>query len=394
MKVKGIHHISNLVGHPQNNIDYNTSLLGLRMIKKAVNFDDAYTYHFYYGNNEADNGTIITAFPYVGDLKEGIKGGGQVNSIYYIIPEGSSDFWKRRLNEFKVEFTEIVRFGKSHIIFLDDAGIQNELVEDSIGKVNSYEYNGVTSQEAIKGFYGALLHSTKPEESKNFFKDILGMKLLEENTRFYRFEFESEIGKYLDLAKKTFKRGRLSVGTVHHIALSVDSLDDLKAFKAKVEELGINVSDIRNRDFFSAIYFREPGGTIIELSTKEPTFKISNIDDKAEELYLPEHFEDKRSELLEHLIPVFVKPTKELKVYKYKNKEEYEIYYNHDALLKRINELAKIAKERDLTEIEFNERAELRRRYIDSIKGGVSALVDSIQLEDKDGKLNKIERKK
>ena len=102
MKVKGIHHISNLVGHPQNNIDYNTSLLGLRMIKKAVNFDDAYTYHFYYGNNDADNGTIITAFPYVGDLKEGIKGGGQVNSIYYIIPKGSSDFWKRRLNEFKV----------------------------------------------------------------------------------------------------------------------------------------------------------------------------------------------------------------------------------------------------------------------------------------------------
>ena len=219
------------------------------------------------------------------------------------------------------------------------------------------------------------------------------MKLLEENTRFYRFEFESEIGKYLDLAKKTFKRGRLSIGTVHHIALSVDSLDDLKAFKIKVEELGINVSDIRNRDFFSAIYFREPGGTIIELSTKEPTFKISNIDDKAEELYLPEHFEDKRAELEEHLIPVFVKPTKELKVYKYKNKEEYEIYYNHEKLLNRINELARIAKERDLTEIEFNERAELRRKYIDSIKGGVSSLVDSIQLEDKDGNLKKIERK-
>lgn len=394
MKVKGIHHISNLVGHPQNNVDYNTSVLGLRMIKKAVNFDDANTYHFYYGTKNAEVGSIITAFPYVGNLKEGIKGGGQVTSVYYIIPPNTIDFWKERLNEFKIEYTEITRFNKKHLIFLDDAGIQNELVESSRGKTNEYEYNGITSDRAIKGFYGALLQSTNPEGTKDFFINILGMKLKDENTRFYRFEMESEIGNYVDVGKREYKRGRLSVGTVHHIALSVDSYEDIGKFKEKVESLGIKVSDIRNRDFFSAIYFKEPGGIIIELSTKEPTFNPNEIDELGKELYLPKHFEHLRYELEETLIPIFVKPTKELKFYKYKSKAEYDAYHYHQGLLKRINEIAKIAKKRDLTEDEIKERKELRNLYTQNIRKGFETLVDSIKVEDEDGNQNKIERKK
>lgn len=394
MKVKGIHHISNIVGHPQSNIDFNTSFLGLRMIKKAVNFDDAYTYHFYYGNYKADLGTIITAFPYAFDINEGIKGGGQVNSIYYIIPNNSIDFWEERLKLFNIEYAKVTKFNKTHLIFFDESGIQNELVEDESGITNDYEYNGITKNNAIKGFYGALIHSTKPEVTKDFFINILGMKLIDESQRFYRLEMDSLFAKYIDISKNTFNRGRNSKGTVHHIAFKVDSLDTLKLFKEKIESLGITVSNIRKRDFFDAIYFKEPGGTNIELSTLEPGFNINDIDDKASKLYLPEHFEEKRKELEDTLIPVYVKETNEIKTYKYKNKEEFEMYKYHQDLLTRLNELARISKNRTLTESELEERNNLREKYVLNIRKGFTSLIDTVKIEDEDGNLNKIERKK
>lgn len=394
MKVKGIHHISNIVGHPQENIDFSTSFLGLRMIKKAVNFDDAYTYHFYYGNNDADVGTLITAFPYAGEVKAGVKGGGQVYSIYYIIPVGSLGFWENRLKEFKLDYEKINLFDKEHLVFTDEVGIKNELVESSAGKINNYEYNGITKEVAIKGFYGAMIHSTKPKESQEFFVNILGMKLLNEDLLGYRFELESEIGKYLDLSKIPYSSGRLSKGTVHHIALTVSDLKTLGSFKRRIEELDIKVSDIKDRDFFKSIYFREPGGTIIELATFEPGYIKEEIDDKGLELYLPDHFKDKKAELNEVLIPVFVEPTKELKKYKYSNKEEFEIQKAHQELLIKINAYAKLAKKRKLTDEEIVERDKLREQYLYNIRLSFTTLVDTIKIEEDDGTKHKIKRKK
>ena len=391
MKVKGIHHISSIVYHPQMNVDFYTSLLGLRMIKKAVNYDDAKSYHFYYGNNDAEIGTVITAFPMGDEIKEGIKGGGQTTSIYYIIPENTMAFWEKRLNDFNVLTSKRNRFGKTHLVFEDEAGIQNELVESNSGKINIYEYNGVTKEEAIKGFYGSLINSTNSEATKDFFKDILGMNLIDEDPSYYRFELEDEIGKYIDLTKNDIQRGRLSKGTVHHIALTVDSLDDLNKFRDKVVGLGINVSEVKNRDFFHSIYFREPGGTVIELATREPGFV--EIDDRAKKLHLPNHFEHLREELEKTLTPVYVKETNVLNEYKYQNKEEYDLYYNHQILLSRINELARLAKTRELNNEELEERTILRKEYIKSIRNGVTQLVDSVRIENADGSLSELERK-
>lgn len=393
MKVKGIHHISSIVYHPQMNVDFNTSVLGLRMIKKAVNFDDSNTYHFYYGNDKAEIGTAITAFPMGRNIKDGIRGGGQTSSIYYMIPEGSINFWEKRLNSFNIQTSKRFRFDKEHLVFEDEAGIQNELVETNMGKTNTYEFNGVSKNEAIKGFYGALIYSTNFKKSKDFFESFLKMKLIKEDDSYYRFEMEQETGKYLDLSKRDYKRGRLSKGTVHHIALTVDTVSELEEFRRKIKDLGINVTDVKDRNFFKSIYFREPGGTIIELATKGPGFGKFKIDDKAEELYLPKHYEYKREMLEDVLIPVFVEETKELKVYKYETKEEYDMYNYHQNLLKRINELAKISKERKLTNEELKEREELREKYIINIRKGFSNLVDTIKVEDKDGTLKKIERK-
>lgn len=393
MKVKGIHHISSIVSHPQMNVDFNTSVLGLRMIKKAVNFDDSNTYHFYYGNDKAEIGTTITAFPMNKNIKEGLRGGGQTSSIYYIIPKGTMDFWEKRLNSFNILTSKRYRFNNTHLVFEDEAGIQNELVESNLGNINTYEYNGVSQNEAIKGFYGALIYSENYKKSKDFFESFLGMKLIDEDDNSYRFSMEQNVGKYIDLSKRDYKRGRLSKGTVHHIALTVDSLDELIYFREKVKEMGINVTDIKDRNFFKSIYFKEPGGTIIELATKEPGFSSFKIDDKATELFLPKHYEYKREMLEDVLVPVFVKETKELKVYKYETKEEYDMYYYHQNLLNRINELARISKERDLSSDELKEREELRVKYVKNIRKGFESLTSSIKIEDASGNLKNIERK-
>lgn len=396
MKVKGIHHISNIVGHPQSNIDFYTSVLGLRLIKKAVNFDDANTYHFYYGNNEGNIGSIITSFPYVGEVRSGIKGGGQVVSIYYIIPKGSISFWERRLNLFKIKNYKKEVFGKTHLVFKDDSGIKIELVESNLGDINTYEYNGIKKTEAIKGFYGAGLYSIKPEETKKFFVDVLKMNLKEEDESLFRFELDEQLGRFIDLDKIAYKKGRLSVGTVHHLALTVETLDDLVKFKEHIESLGMFVTEVKDRDFFGAIYFREPGGINIELSTRNSLKENVDIkiDDTASELYLPKHYEEFRSHLEETLIPIFVKPVKELKEYKYQTKEQYDDYYYHQGLLTKINEYAQIAKKRDLTVKEAKERQVLREEYLNSFRKGFVSLIDTISIEDENGNVNKVERKK
>lgn len=384
MKVKGIHHISSIVGHPQENIDFYTSLLGLRLIKRAVNFDDANTYHFYYGNKNADNGTIITFFPWNHNAKEGLLGGGQVAVTTYAIPKGSGEFWKNRLKEFKVPFEVVNRFGNEHILFKDKSNIQNELVETNLGIINEFEYNGVKSENAVKGFYGAMLYSKKPEATKDFFINMFKANLTDEDNTYYRLEFENDIGKYVDINKNTFPQGRLSIGTVHHLALTVTS-DDLYKYKKAVEEMGIFVSDIKNRDFFESVYFREPGGTIIELAAETMGFPQNEIDDKGINLYLPKHFEEKRTLLEDELTPIFVTPVKELKDYPYTNRKEYLMYEYHQNLLKQVNEFARIAKERELTEKEKEERELVRNKYIENITKGFQGLVDTIKVSDDDG---------
>jgi glyoxalase family protein len=382
MKIKGIHHISNIVNHPQENIEFYTSLLGLRLIKKAVNFDDAKTYHFYYGNHNGDLGTVITSFPLGQDAKDGKKGGGQAVSTYYIIPDGSFDFWHDRIKSFGLKTNEITRFGKKHLVFSDYLGITNELVEDSSGITNLYEYNGVTSKNSIKGFYGALIHSMKPKDTVKFFVDVLGAKISNEDQDFIRLELNSEIGNYLDINKDAYLRGKLSKGTIHHIAFGVETLEALINFKKTIEGLGIVVTDIKDRNFFNAIYFREPGGSIVELSTMKPGFNMEEFDDRAEKLFFPPHFEANREEIESNLIPVYVNEVSKLKRHHYLDSIGYLDANRFDFVLRRLNELAKLKNTRDLSELEIKEQKELRDEYINVFKNNFKNTLESIEVED------------
>lgn len=393
MSIKKIHHISNIVKHPQENIDFYSGMLGLRLIKKAVNFDNANTYHFYYGNHQADLGTIITSFPLGRDTKDGQIGGGMTSSTYYIIPKGSFDFWLERLTSFKVKTSIIERFGKKHLVFYDYLGIKSELVESDRGITNLYEFNGVTSNNAIKGFYGAELYSTKPEATKDFFIKYLNAKLKIESNNHYRLSYNSDIAGYIDISREEKHLGRLSKGTVHHIAFEIDTLDNLLDLEKRLNNQGFKSSGIKDRYFFNALYVKEPGGIIIEISTAKPGFDSDKTDNQAEDLFLPKHFEHLREKLELKLTPVFVREINELKKYHYEGLDEYIVYERHQFLLKRINELAKITKERKLTKEETEERKVLRAEYLNNIKANLSSLTSNIEYVDAFGHINKLNNK-
>ena len=160
-KTAGIHHITAIVGNPQENVDFYAGVLGMRMVKKTVNFDDPGTYHLYFGDESGSPGTIITFFPWPAAY-QGKIGSGQVGITTYAVPEGSMDFWEMRLNRFNIVFKKVSRFGEEYLEFQDPHGLQLELVERKEGKNSEWSFGGVPASKAVKGFGGAVLLTSKP----------------------------------------------------------------------------------------------------------------------------------------------------------------------------------------------------------------------------------------
>src|SRR3954451_7898718 len=176
-KTLGIHHITAIVGHPQENVDFYAGVLGLRLVKQTVNFDDPGTYHLYFGNEGGKPGTIITFFPWAG-ARQGIIGDGQVGVTSYVVPKGSFVFWEQRLGKFQIPFTKIERFGEQYLEFDDPHGLHLELVEREEGEINPWIFGGVTQEVAIKGFGGATLLSTQPNKTAELLEKVMGLELV------------------------------------------------------------------------------------------------------------------------------------------------------------------------------------------------------------------------
>lgn len=303
-ETRGIHHITAIVGHPQENVDFYSNVLGLRLVKKTVNFDDPKTYHLYFGNKDARPGSIITFFPWVG-AQQGRIGGGQVGITTYAVPSNSLDFWEARLINKAVPFNKTSRFGETLLHFEDPHGLQLELVEREDGPLNSWSNDGVKPEVAIKGFGGAVLYSTAPTETANTLTETLGLIPSEENEAYLRLTSTGDLGNVIDIKKEPEPLGRMGVGTVHHIAWRAHDEADHKDWHAHVANLGHHVTDIKDRNYFKALYFREAGHILFEIASDTPGFAIDEeADHLGESLKLPEQYESKRKELEEHLIPL------------------------------------------------------------------------------------------
>lgn len=306
-KTAGIHHITAIVGHPQENIDFYAGVLGLRLVKQTVNFDDPGTYHLYFGDEGGKPGTIITFFPWAG-ARQGVIGDGQVGVTSYVIPKGAMEFWEKRLEKFQVPFTKSERFGEVYLAFDDPHGLHLELVEREEGDKNTWEFGGITLDTAIKGFGGAILYSSQPAKTAEVLENVMGLEKVSEEGEYVRFRSYDDIGNIIDLKLTTSVRGRMGVGTVHHIAWRAKDDEDQLEWQQHVHDSGYGVTSVRNRNYFNAIYFREHGEILFEIATDPPGFAHDESHETmGEKLMLPPQYEQYREQLKRSLIPIQVR---------------------------------------------------------------------------------------
>lgn len=306
-KTMGIHHITAIVGHPQENVDFYAGVLGLRLVKKTVNFDDPGTYHLYFGNEGGKPGTIMTFFPWAG-ASQGKIGDGQVGVTSYVVPKGAMKFWKKRLESFNIPFTVRERFSEEYLEFDDPHGLHLEIVEREEGEVNTWTFGGVTPEVAIKGFGGATLLSTHPDKTAALLENILGLELIGKEGDFARYRSSAEIGNVIDLKLTPIGRGTMGVGTVHHIAWRAKDDQDQLEWQKYVEENGYGVTPVRDRNYFNAIYFREHGEILFEIATDPPGFAHDEPEaTMGEKLMLPEQYEQFRGQIKQSLLPFEVR---------------------------------------------------------------------------------------
>ncbi len=306
--ILGIHHVTAIAGDPQRNLDFYTGLLGLRLVKLTVNFDDPSTYHLYYGDELGHPGTILTFFPWPGAPK-GRLGTGQLTVTSFSIPEAAMGFWMDRLKSHNVPFQgPIARFHERLLAFSDPEGLQLELVASEHARDWRLWKDGpVPAEFAVRGFHGVTLSEESHIQTVSLLADTLGFRKIANDGNRFRYETaEGGPGAIVDvLHQPESPSGVVSVGTVHHVAWRTPDDEQQKAWRQKLVEVGRNVTPMIDRKYFHSIYFREPGGVLFEIATDPPGF---TVDEPAQELgthlKLPPWLEPDRHEIEQSLPPV------------------------------------------------------------------------------------------
>jgi glyoxalase family protein len=296
MRSAGIHHITAIAGDPQRNLDFYTEALGLRLVKRTVNFDDPGSYHFYFGDNIGTPGTIMTFFPWPG-ARRGARGSGQVTTVSFAVPRNSMAFWKERLRATHVIAEEIEgRFGSNALRFLDPDGLQLELVASANEESSS--------ERAIRGFAAPTLEVRNPEKTEKLLTEILEFEFVAEENNRRRFRGSgSNASAEIDLVSSEAGFGQIAAGTVHHIAFRAADDDEQLKVREQLVARGLNVTPVIDRQYFHSIYFREPNGILFEIATDGPGFLIDEpADALGETLKLPPIYESKRNEI-ERVLP-------------------------------------------------------------------------------------------
>ncbi|MCR2805127.1 VOC family protein [Paenibacillus soyae] len=303
----GIHHITAFVRHPQVTSDFYAGILGLRLVKKTVNFDAPEVYHLYFGDQAGSPGTIITFFPWENSRK-GRIGGGQVGITTYVVPVGSYDFWKERLAGFGVEVQETERFGERYLQFADPDGLRSEIVEREEGTNSEWAFGGITTDQAIKGFGGAVLFSINPESTGKLLENVMGLTKIGEDVGFVRYRSFGDLGNVIDVNATAMAVGHGGHGTVHHIAWRAKDDAEHALWREHVAQNGYQPTPIVDRQYFNALYFREEGGILFEIATDPPGFaRDEEPEHLGEELKLPEWYEKHRGEIEKLLTPFEVR---------------------------------------------------------------------------------------
>jgi glyoxalase family protein len=304
-KILGIHHITAIAGNAKHNLDFYTKVLGLRFVKKTVNFDDPFTYHFYFGDKVGSAGTILTFFPWQG-VRPGKVGRGMATEISYSVPEGSFDFWMKRFQTYKVPYAKpSEKFGEPSLAFIDPDGLKLEMVVAKTPDTRvSWETEGVTKDVATKGFHNITLTLAQIKPTADILTGIFGYKQTGQEGNIYRFSTDAvenaAIVDLIELPGQSAETG--GIGTIHHVAFRVkDDIAQMK-FRQLILSEGFDITAQIDRNYFHSLYFREPGGVLFEIATDNPGFTVDEpLKDLGKNLMLPVQHEPRRSSIEKHL---------------------------------------------------------------------------------------------
>jgi glyoxalase family protein len=305
-RVAGIHHVTAIASDPQRNVDFYAGLLGLRLVKRTVNFDDSGSYHLYYGDALGRPGTLITFFPWPG-APRGRRGTGQVGVISFAVPASSLGFWVDRLAAAGVEAdARARRLDEEAVGFLDPDGIALELVPAELpDAAEPWNEGRVPAEHAIRGLHSVGLWVEGSERTAGVLR-TLGMEPEGEEGNRLRFRSPAMLGGVADiLCMPERGRGQTLAGTVHHVAWRAADDGDQLLWQSRVASEGLNVTPVLDRVYFHSIYFREPGGVLFEIATDPPGFTIDEPPDSlGRELRLPPWLEPHRARIEEVLPPL------------------------------------------------------------------------------------------
>ena len=307
IKFAGAHHVTAIAGDPQQNVDFYAGVLGLRLVKKTVNFDDPNSYHLYYGDAGANPGSIMTFFSWPG-APRGRSGAGQIGTTSFAVPEDSLGYWTQRLVEHGVRFgAPTRRFEETVLAFEDPDGLGIEIVARPglDGASSSWPGSTVPEEYAIRKISGVALLEAAPDRTQELLTSFLGFEKIGEEEG--RVRYATPGGEsFVDVVGVPDGRpGQTAVGTTHHVAWRAPDDETEEAWRGEAEARGLDVTPVLDRQYFHSIYFREPGGVLFEIATDQPGFAVDEDPDHlGETLKLPPWLERHREKIEANLPPV------------------------------------------------------------------------------------------
>jgi len=303
--ITGIHHVTAIASDPQSNIDFYSGLLGLRLVKKTVNFDDPSAYHLYYGDETGSPGSIVTFFYWPDGAPSGRVGPGQMTRLSFSATADSLKFWQDRLHAHGIDALRVTRFGEDVLTFADPDNIPVEIVGVGEDARSGWSGTDVPQDYALRGLHTAERTVRKSDATEQLLTRYMDFRLVRREGSRARFESgQGGPGTYVDvIANPSAAAAFGGVGTIHHIAWRVaDDAAEL-TMQARLARAGLSVSPVRDRTYFRSVYYREHGGILFEIATNVPGFATDeSVAALGTGLKLPPQFEQAR-EQIETLLP-------------------------------------------------------------------------------------------
>ncbi|MBN1301250.1 MAG: VOC family protein [Melioribacteraceae bacterium] len=307
-KINGIHHITALASDPQKNYDFYTGVLGLRLVKKTVNFDAPDVYHLYYGDETGRPGTILTFFPFPG-TRRGKRGTGEISAVAFSIPESSLNYWMDRFAELAIGFDgPHKRFDETYISILDPDGMNVELVVDeAVGSIAGWNNGRIPFEHSIRKIFGATFYTDDSSKTELLLLGTMGFNFTgtSDSRKRYTCGSDESLAR-IDLIENGKKQPASGgAGSVHHIAWRTAGDEEQLGWHKKITDAGFYPTKVMDRNYFRSIYFREPGGILFEIATDSPGFLIDeSLDNLGTSLKLPAWYEEKRYTIENILLPL------------------------------------------------------------------------------------------